>query len=92
MGAAAVGRTGRNHLGIPFNRAASETNCRLTVCRLQAGQSSGCIGEAQRLAGMGEGERTLQDAGAKGVKAAVVHERRASVCARGRGCASEITI
>jgi len=33
------GRTSQNHLGIPFNRTASETNCGLTVCRLQPGQS-----------------------------------------------------
>jgi len=35
------GRAGQNHLGIPFNRTASETNCGLTVCRLQPGQSEG---------------------------------------------------
>lgn len=34
-------RTGRNHLGIPFNRAVSETNCGLTVCWLQPG-GRGC--------------------------------------------------
>lgn len=40
------GRAGQNHLGIPFNRTASETNCGLTVCRLQPGQSEAEKGQS----------------------------------------------
>lgn len=53
------GRMGQNHLGIPFNRTASETNCGLTVCRLQPGQSEAgkgakcrCKGRGRRVQGM----------------------------------------
>jgi len=56
-------RADRNHLGIPFNRAASETNCGLTVYRLQPGQSG-----QQRL----RGRRGEQSIGAGGTVKATV--------------------
>lgn len=37
-------RADRNHLGIPFNRAASETNCGLTVYPVAAGTKRATAG------------------------------------------------
>lgn len=51
------GRAGQNHLGIPFNRTASETNCGLTVCRLQPGQSERERGAKCRRKGRGRRAR-----------------------------------
>lgn len=51
------GRAGQNHLGIPFNRTASETNCGLTVCRLQPGQSEWEKGAKCRRKGRGRRAR-----------------------------------